>query len=149
MKESDTSEEGIVPVYGASGICGFVDEPLETRDSILITKDGSGVGTLRYAPGKHSFVGTIASLTAKEGVYLPYVYFALMGFDFSAYKTGLAIPHVYFRDYGKGAIPCPSYNEQVRVAKGLMLYEKRLALEKDALKQLSAQKSFLLRKLFI
>ena len=149
LKESDTSVEGEVPVYGASGICGFVEEPMETKDSILITKDGSGVGTVRYVPEKHSFVGTLASLTAKEGVYLPYVYFVLMGFDFSAYKTGLAIPHVYFRDYGKGVIPCPSYGEQVKIAKGLMLYEERLAIEKDVLKKLSEQKSFLLRGLFI
>ena len=38
---------------------------------------------------------------------------------FDSYRTGQAIPHIYFKDYGKEAIYCPSYEEQVRMAIGL------------------------------
>ena len=149
LKESDTSVEGEVPVYGASGISGYVNEPMETQDSILITKDGSGVGTIRYVREKHSFVGTLASLTAKEGVYLPYVYFVLMNFSFSSYKTGLAIPHIYFKDYGKALIPCPTYEEQMKIATGLMKILERLTAENKMVDKLLIQKRYLQNMLFI
>lgn len=149
LKESDAQEVGNVPVYGASGICGYTDMPLADKDSILITKDGSGVGATRYVSGPHAFVGTLASLSAKEGAFLPYVYFALMNFNFSAYKTGLAIPHIYFKDYGKAEISCPTYDEQVRIATGLMNMEERLNVESSLLDKLQLQKNALLLKLFI
>lgn len=68
---------GAFPVYGASGLCGYSNEALEESDSILVTKDGSGVGICQYANGKHSFLGTLCSLTAKKDVYLLYIYYAL------------------------------------------------------------------------
>lgn len=149
LKESDTQEVGNVPVYGASGVCGYVDSPMSGEDSILITKDGSGVGTTRYVSGQHAFVGTLASLSAKEETFLPYVYFVLMNFNFSAYKTGLAIPHIYFKDYGKAEIPCPTYAEQVRIAAGLMKMEEKLGIENSTLNNLLQQKNNLLKQLFI
>lgn len=149
LKESDAQEGGDVPVYGASGVCGYVDSPISDKDSILITKDGSGVGTTRYVSGQHAFVGTLASLSAKEGTFLPYVHFALMNFNFTAYKTGLAIPHIYFKDYGKAEIPCPAYEEQVRIATGLMKMEEKLGIENSMLNNLLQQKNILLKQLFI
>lgn len=149
LKESDAQEVGDVPVYGASGVCGYVDSSMSGRDTILITKDGSGVGTTRYVSGQHAFVGTLASLTAKDGTFLTYVYFALMNFNFTAYKTGLAIPHIYFKDYGKAEIPCPAYEEQVRIATGLMKMEEKLGIENSMLNNLLQQKNILLKQLFI
>ena len=91
MKESELEPSGAFPVFGASGLCGYSNEALEVSDSILVTKDGSGVGTCQYATGNHSFLGTLCSLTAREGIYLPYIYYALLNFNFAAFKTGLAI----------------------------------------------------------
>ena len=125
MKESELESSGEFSVYGASGLCGFCSDALEESDSILITKDGSGVGTCQYATEKHSFLGTLCSLTAKENVYLPYIYYALLNFNFASYKTGQAIPHIYFKDYGKATIYCPSYVEQIRIASGLKKLDER------------------------
>ena len=85
MKEGELESSGAYSVYGASGICGYSNEALEESDSILVTKDGSGVGTCQYATGAHSFLGTLCSLTAKKGVYLPYVYYALLNFNFASF----------------------------------------------------------------
>ena len=51
MKESELENSGPFPVFGASGLCGYSNEALEESDSILVTKDGSGVGTCQYATG--------------------------------------------------------------------------------------------------
>ena len=149
MKEGELEPSGAYPVFGASGLCGYSNEALEESDSILVTKDGSGVGTCQYATGAHSFLGTLCSLTVKEGVYLPYVYYALLNFNFALFKTGLAIPHIYFKDYGKAVIYCPSYDEQVRIASGLEKIEAKIKSDKELLKLYQLQKEYLLSRMFI
>ena len=150
LKESDLEEAGAVPVYGAAGISGFTDSVLyRGEDSILITKDGSGVGSLRYVRGPHSFVGTLNSMTPKEGIYLPYIYYALQNVCFESYRTGQAIPHIYFKDYGKEAIYCPSYEEQVRMAIGLEKIDANIGLEKAALQSYKSAKVYLLSAMLI
>ena len=47
LKESDLSETGEIPAYGASGLSGYTEQCLSVKDSILITKDGSGVYLLQ------------------------------------------------------------------------------------------------------
>ena len=149
MKESELESSGEFSVYGASGLCGFCRDALEESDSILITKDGSGVGTCQYATEKHSFLGTLCSLTAKESVYLPYIYYALLNFNFASYKTGQAIPHIYFKDYGKATIYCPSYVEQIRIASGLKKLDAKINADIELLMQYRLQKEFLLSRMFI
>lgn len=149
MKESDLAEEGAVPAYGAAGISGFTDAALVKGDSILITKDGSGVGTLRYVYGPHSFVGTLNSMTPRDGFYLPYIYYALQNVCFESYRSGQAIPHIYFKDYGKETLYCPSFNDQKRLVKGLEIIEAKLGIERTILQNLQSLKTFLLSAMFI
>ena len=149
LKESDLEEAGTVPAYGAAGISGFTDSALSDGDSILITKDGSGVGSLRYVSGSHSFVGTLNSIIAQEGIYLPYIYYALQNVSFESYRTGQAIPHIYFKDYGKEAIYCPSFDDQKRLAKGLEMIDAKIDVERATLKSLQSVKAHLLSVLFI
>ena len=138
-----------VPAYGAAGISGFIDRALSDGDSILITKDGSGVGSLRYVVGHHSFVGTLNSMTPKEGVYLPYIYYALQNVCFESYRPGQAIPHIYFKDYGKEALYCPSFDDQKRLAKGLEMIDAKIGIERAAIQNLQLVKAYLLSAMFI
>ena len=149
LKENDLEEAGAVPAYGAAGISGYTNSALTKGDSILITKDGSGVGTLRYVYGPHSFVGTLNSMTPNEGVYLPYIYYALQNVCFESYRTGQAIPHIYFKDYGKKAIYCPSFDDQKRLAIGLEMIDAKIGIERAALQTLQSAKAYLLSAMFI
>ena len=149
LKESDLYSKGLVPAYGASGISGYSNISQSDEDSILITKDGSGVGSLRYVHGSHSYVGTLNSLTSKEGIYLPFIYYALQNVNLDSYKTGQAIPHIYFKDYGKEVIYCPPYEEQKQIASGLELLDIKKDNEKSILYELKHLKSYLLSSLFI
>lgn len=141
--------DGAIPAYGAAGISGFTNIALSDGDSLLITKDGSGVGSLRYVSGPHSFVGTLNSMTPKKGIYLPYIYYALQNVCFENYRTGQAIPHIYFKDYGKEAIYCPSFVEQKRLVKALEIIDAKIDVEKATLKSLQSVKAHLLSVLFI
>lgn len=149
LKECDLFAEGDCPAYGAGGLSGYTDICLSKQDSILITKDGSGVGALRYVHGLHSFVGTLNSLTARKGIYLPYVYYSLLNVNFATYKTGQAIPHIYFRDYGKESLYCPSFEEQKKLSKPLELLNAKIDNEIALLFILQNVKTYLLSTLFI
>ena len=148
LKESELTNNGI-PTYGASGISGYTAKAQCQSDSILITKDGSGVGTMQFVHGAHSFVGTLCSLTAKDGIYLPYIYYALINVNFDAYKTGQAIPHIYFKDYGKEQLFCPAYSEQVKLAQGFESLDRKVSYERGILSFFRKLKTSLLNLLFI
>ena len=149
LQESDVCEHGAYPVYGANGIVGYLDNYNTKGEAVYIIKDGSGVGTVSYVTGKCSATGTLNTLQAKEGYSLQYLYYLLKVFNFEPYKTGMAIPHIYFKDYGKAKVFCPSYTEQLQYARLLSAIESKLSIEKNILISLSLQKQYLLRQMFI
>lgn len=149
LQESDVCEHGAYPVYGANGIVGYLDNYNTEGETVYIIKDGSGVGTVSYVTGKCSATGTLNTLQAKEGYSLQYLYYLLKVFNFEPYKTGMAIPHIYFKDYGKAKFFCPSYTEQLQYAQSLSAIDSKLLVEKNILTSLSMQKKYLLRQMFI
>ena len=149
LQESDVCEHGAYPVYGANGIVGYLDNYNTECEAVYIIKDGSGVGTVSYVTGKCSATGTLNTLQAKEGYSLQYLYYLLKVFNFEPYKTGMAIPHIYFKDYGKAKFFCPSYTEQLRYARLLSAIDNKLSAEQHILTNLSLQKQYLLRQVFI
>lgn len=149
LQESEVCEQGTYPVYGANGIVGYLDNYNTEGEAVYIIKDGSGVGTVSYVTGKCSATGTLNTLQAKEGYSLQYLYYLLKVFNFEPYKTGMAIPHIYFKDYGKAKIFCPSYTEQFQYARLLSAIDNKLSIEHNILTKLSLQKQCLLRQMFI
>ena len=149
LQESDVCECGTYPVYGANGIVGYLDNYNTEGEAVYIIKEGSGVGTVSYVTGRCSATGTLNTLQAKEGYSLQYLYYMLKVFNFEPYKTGMAIPHIYFKDYGKAKVFCPSYTEQLRYARLLSAMDSKLSVEKNILTSLSLQKQYLLRQMFI
>jgi len=149
LQECEVCEQGTYPVYGANGIVGYLDNYSTEGEAIYIIKDGSGVGTVSYVTGKCSATGTLNTLQAKEGYSLQYFYYLLKVFNFEPYKTGMAIPHIYFKDYGKAKVFCPSYTEQLQYARLLSAIESNLLIEIDIQTNLSLQKQYLLRQMFI
>jgi len=149
LQESDVAEVGSYPVYGANGVVGYLDTYNTTDEAIYIIKDGSGVGSVSYINGKCSATGTLNILQAKDGFSLRYLYFMLKVFSFEPYKTGMAIPHIYFKDYGKAKIFCPPYELQNKYADLLSKIEQKAIAEQKILDNLCSQKQYLLRQMFI
>ena len=149
LQESEVSDLGPYPVYGANGIVGFLDSYNTPDEAIYIVKDGSGVGSVAYVKGKCSATGTLNILTAKQDYSLQFLYYMLKVFNFEPYKTGMAIPHIYFKDYSKAKIFCSSYSKQLRYAKMLEAIDAKLLIEQKVFISLNSQKQYLLRLMFI
>ena len=140
---------GKYPVFGAAGIIAYTSQYNISEDSILVIKDGSGVGRTQYAAGKYSVIGTLNYLTVKQNASLRYIYYCLKCFNFGKYNVGSGIPHIYFKDYGNELIYCPPIEEQNKIAKTLLAIEEKLNVEQKMLKVYTMQKEHLLQNLFI
>ena len=149
LQESEVKETGIYPVYGANGIVGYLDNYSTKNEAIYIIKDGSGVGSVSYVKGECSATGTLNILEANKDFSLLYLYYILKIFNFNPYRTGMAIPHIYFKDYSKAKIFCPPYEKQVKYAKLLSAIEEKLITEQKILDSINSQKQYLLRQMFI
>lgn len=149
LQESEVRDNGAYPVYGANGIVGYLDNYNTDGEAIYIIKDGSGVGTVSFVSGKCSATGTLNIFQAKESFSLQYIFYMLKVFNFEPYKTGMAIPHIYFKDYGKAKIFCPPYIEQLQYARMLSAIDSKLSVEQKIQTKLSLQKQYLLRQMFI
>ena len=149
LQENHIEDFGDFPVYGANGICGYTVNADFNEPAILIVKDGSGVGNVRFVNGKYSVIGTQNILTSQNRYFLKYIFYCLQAFNFVPYKTGMAIPHIYFKDYGKAKIYCPNFEQQVKIVSQIDLIESKIEIETQLLNKYEEQKKFLLSNMFI
>lgn len=126
---------GDYPVYGASGYVQNVDFYHRDTDYIGIVKDGSGVGRVNVYPAYSSLLGTMQYIIPKDGYLLGYVAYALKGLNLSSFASGAAIPHIYFKDYGKCKIDVPPLSEQQRIVSELDLLSSIIEKKKVQLKE--------------
>lgn len=101
LKQKELLQNGDHPVYGASGIAGYLNTYHQKKAYIGIVKDGSGIGRVDFYPPQTSLIGTMQYILPKEGFDIRYIGYCLQSLDLSKYKQGAAIPHIYFRDYGE------------------------------------------------
>ena len=128
--------DGDYPVYGASGYVQNIDFYHRDTDYIGIVKDGSGVGRVNIYPAFSSLLGTMQYIIPKEGYLLGYIAYALKGLNLSSFASGAAIPHIYFKDYGKCKINVPPLAEQERIVAELDLLSSIIDKKKAQLKEL-------------
>ena len=108
--------EGIYPIYGASGFIKNVDFYKQEEEYIAVVKDGAGVGRIIKCPAKSSVIGTMQYILPKEYVDIDFLAFAMENMNLAKYYTGATIPHIYFKDYCKEEFSLPNIEEQKRVA---------------------------------
>ena len=107
--------EGIYPIYGASGLIKKVDFYIQDKEYIGIVKDGAGVGRTMLLPSKSSVIGTMQYIIPNGILNIKYLYYALISKKLSKYSSGATIPHIYFRDYKKEKIVLISEIEQQKI----------------------------------
>lgn len=126
---------GDYPLYGASGFIKNIDFYHQEKPYIGIVKDGSGVGRVNFYPAKTSLLGTLQYILPKPGHDIRFVGYALKSINLSSFASGAAIPHIYFKDYGKSSIYIPNnIEEQRRVADELDLLSGIIEKKNEQLK---------------
>lgn len=127
---------GEFSLYGASGLVKGIDFYHQSQQYIGIVKDGSGVGRVNIYPPKTSLVGTMQYIFPKKGCEIGYLKYLLQGLHLDNFKTGAAIPHIYFKDYGKCVVPIPTITEQQQIVEELDLLSSVIEKKKAQLNEL-------------
>lgn len=148
LQESQTNEYGQYPVYGANGLVGYRDDFQFERPGVAIIKDGAGVGRVySISDDKYSILGTMSLLLPQKDCSLSFLYFALKNLSFGKYIVGSGIPHIYFKNYQKAAVPSQN-KKTTTIASMVEINKKYVSVSKMTLLSLENEKAFLLANLF-
>jgi len=138
------------PVYGADSIVGYIDEFQQEEKYISIVKDGSGVGRLNLCQPKSSILGTLTCIKSKDSkrFNLDWIYYLMNTIEFSSYKKGSGIPHIYFSDFKNEPIGVPKPQEQQKIASCLSSLDELITAQAEKIEQLQQHKKGLMQGLF-
>lgn len=128
--------EGQYPIYGASGLIGYVDFYKQENPYVAVVKDGAGIGRVMCLPEKSSVIGTMQYILPNEGVDVHYLAFAMEHMNLAKYFSGATIPHIYFKDYGKEKLLERTEKEQKSIAEILSKMDSLISLRKQQIAKL-------------
>ncbi len=115
LRQKDTLPVGDYPVYGASGICGYLSDYQHNEPYVAVVKDGAGVGRVQLCSGKSSVLGTLQALLPKEEVNCEYLYEVVRSLNLGDGFTGSTIPHIYFKDYKNRTVVIYEKEQQTKI----------------------------------
>ena len=130
------NNDGIYPIYGASGFIKNVDFYHQGKPYVAVVKDGAGVGRVMKLPANSSVIGTMQYIIPNEGVNVSYLAYALEYMNLSKYYLGAAIPHIYFKDYCNEVLQDHTAAEQEAIAATLDTVAEMIFLRKQQLTKL-------------
>lgn len=148
MQKNIDPEQGLYPVYGANNIVGYLDYYVQPKDYIGIIKDGSGVGRVNVYPKESSLLGTLQYIIPNDNMDLHYTAYVLQSMNLAKYASGAAIPHIYFKDYGKEKIGVPSLVKQKEIAEELDKINELIEVKRSQLADLDLLAQSLFYEMF-
>ncbi len=100
------------PVFGANGIIGYWSEYNHESETITIACRGT-CGSVRIADAKSYINGNAMCLDdLSDEVHIKYLYYYLVGYDFSDVITGTTIPQITIEGLRKVIVRIPSLEKQ-------------------------------------
>ena len=138
------------PVYGADRIVGYIDEFQQEEKYISVVKDGAGIGRLKLCQPKSSILGTLLCIKSKKlkKYHLDWIYYQMNTINFTSYKKGSGIPHIYFSDFKTESIRVPNPKEQQKIAACLSAVDESITAQVEKIEHLQQHKKGLMQGLF-
>ena len=130
------NNDGVYPIYGASGIIKYVDFYTQENEYIAIVKDGAGIGRTMILPAKSSIIGTMQYIFPKKNIYVRYLYYAIKSMNLAKYYSGVTIPHIYFKDYQKEQLYLPGLDMQKKIVQKLDKIQEIIDIREKQIEQL-------------
>lgn len=136
LRQKDVMLEGPYPVYGASGIVGYLPSYQNGAPYVAVVKDGAGVGRACRCKGESSVLGTMQALIPSNDVDCSFLFHLVRSLRLGSGFSGSTIPHIYFKDYGKRIVHLPDLNGQRTIAAILDGVESIVAIRERYLAKL-------------
>ena len=132
----------------------LTDKSRPVKGDLLLTKDGT-LGRLAIVGDERICINqSVALLRVKHDIiYVPYLYYLLSTPLYQgkmlADVGGATIKHIYITRVNQIAIPCPSYEEQVRIATILSRYDSLIENYQKQIKLLEEAAQRLYKEWFV
>ena len=132
----------------------LTDKSRPVKDDLLLTKDGT-LGRLAIVGDERICINqSVALLRVKHDIiYVPYLYYLLSTPLYQgkmlADAGGATIKHIYITRVNQIDIPCPSYEEQVRLATILSRYDSLIENYQKQIKLLEESAQRLYKEWFV
>lgn len=120
-------------------------------DALLISGNGANVGYIHHYCGKfNAYQRTyVLSEFSSNIIYIQYFLETRLSERIEAEKKAGNTPYIVLSTLSDMAIPLPSSEQQLNIAKFMSTYDKYLQMEEQNLEQLELPKNGLLQHLFI
>ena len=147
-KVIEQNTDKLYPIFDANNEISKISEYDQEEEYISIIKDGAGIGRSQIRPGKSSIIATMGYISTNEND-LYFIYTLMNKINWSKYKTGSTIPHIYFRDYGKEQFFIPELYEQRDIGNFFKKLDEKIQLCQNKINRLEKIKRIYLNKMFI
>ena len=148
MREAQTSD-GEYPLFGASGFIKNIENYHQDKPYIGVIKDGSGIGRVNVYPPYSSLLGTMQYIIPKPNVTLDFLKYLLIGMHLERFKSGAAIPHIYFKNYKNGHLLLPPKTVQITISSKLNTINSLITIKQKQLKEFECLEQTLFCKTFL
>lgn len=143
------NDNGIYPVYGATGFIKNIKNYKFDSEYIAIVKDGAGVGRTMICPKNSSILATMNALTIKNNYPLNYICEIINTIIFDKYIVGSGIPHIYFKDYGNEEFMLHNENDANKFDSVFKCLDRKIELLNVSLDKLNILKKGLMQGMFV
>ena len=141
-------EKGNIPVFGTGGYMTSVNECIYDGETTFIGRKGS-INKPFYYNGKFWTVDTLFYTYNFRNILPRFCYYLFTTINWSRYNEASGVPSLSKTTIEKIKVSVPSLNEQERICSILDSVNIKINIEISILAKFKAQKSYLLRQMFI
>jgi type I restriction enzyme, S subunit len=110
------STEGVIPVYGSTGLIGFTDEASYSGSVLLVARVGANAGRVYAVSGEFDVSDNTLIVRPSDAWNIRFAFHQLTHMNLNQYAVGGGQPLVTGALLKSLKVPCPSINEQARIA---------------------------------
>ena len=143
------NDDGIYPIYGATGLIKNISRYNISKEYIAIVKDGAGVGRAIICNENSSILATMNALIPKCNYPINYICELINTIKFNKYIVGSGIPHIYFKDYGNEEFQIHDIKTAEKISHVFNCIDKKINLLSTQVDKLNQLKKGLMQNMFV
>lgn len=116
-------ENGAYPVFGSTGVIGSTDQPIYTRDAILVARVGANAGRINTVSGEYDVSDNTLIMWPALAWNLRFAFHQLTDMNLNQYAVGGGQPLVTGRLLKNLDVAVPSLDEQKKIASNLDTFD--------------------------
>ena len=147
--KSKSAEDGVIPLYGSTGIIGKCSESSHKGEFILIARVGANAGTINLIDGDFGVSDNTLVVVCKPILIIGYIYYFLDHYNLNRLVFGSGQPLITGGQLKALKLKLPNTGEQQKTANYLSHIDTKIEAVTHQINQTQTFKKGLLQQLFV